>query len=59
MASRKLDNAKTLAAEVGRNDKTRVTVAVQHAKELAPPRSMVRPSLSTLIEQAGLQVAIN
>jgi Cilia- and flagella-associated protein 298 len=41
VANRKLDNGKTLAAEVGRNDKTRVTVTVQHAKEPAPPRSMV------------------
>lgn len=42
VANRKLDNEKTLAAEVGRNDKTRVTVTVQHAKEPVPPRSNVR-----------------
>ena len=42
VANRKLDNEKTLAAEVGRNDKTRVTVTLQRAKEPVPPRSNVR-----------------
>jgi Cilia- and flagella-associated protein 298 len=41
VANRKLNNEKTLAAEVGRNDKTRVTVTIQHAKEPAPPQSVV------------------
>ena len=44
VASRKLDNSKTLAAEVGRNDKTRVTMTLQRTKEPAPPRSAVRSS---------------
>ena len=49
VANRKLDNQKTLAAEVGRNDKTRVTVTLQRAKEPAPHRSLVSPKSEQLM----------